>query len=333
MSFKFSNISFCCCKKNMIKKFIIIGAGISGLNTAKKIKKLNLGSVQILEKSRGVGGRMATRRTLETRFDHGAQFYRLKSDITDLHQEWKQKGINHQWFVSEKGDHWCSHSGMTALAKSMIENLEISLEKEIRTIRYENNLWKLISTKNEEWFCHKLIISSPTPQTVKLIEEVANEQLLDMNVLSEIKKITYNKALIGLVTLEEDIVIDSNGYLEFQTGHFFSISDQKKKGVSEIPALTITMSSSFSEDEFEKPDEYILEKILKLFISDYPKAKIKNAELKKWRYCQPQTQTKNLFLELAPNLYSIGDACGGSSLLGAIRSSEALCNFLIGDDK
>jgi predicted NAD/FAD-dependent oxidoreductase len=276
---------------------------------------------------------MATRRTLDTRFDHGAQFYRLKSDITDLHQEWKKKGINHQWFVSVKGDHWCSNTGMTALAKSMITNLEISLEKEIRTIRYENNLWKLVSNKDEEWFCHNLIISSPTPQTVKLVEEVANQNLLDTNVLSEIKKITYSKALIGLVTLEEDFSIDPNGYLEFNTGHFFSISDQKKKGVSEIPALTITMSSSFSESEFEKSDEYILEKILKLFQSDYPNAKIKNAELKKWRYCQPQTQTKNLFLELAPKLYLIGDAFGGSSLLGSIRSSEALCNFLIEDDK
>lgn len=313
----------------MIKNFIIIGAGISGLNTAKKIQELNLGSVQILEKSRGVGGRMATRRTLETRFDHGAQFYRLKNDIKDLHQEWCKKGINHQWFVSVKGDHWCSKSGMTTLAKSMMSNLEILLEKEIRTIRYENNLWKLISTKNEEWFCHNLIISSPIPQTIKLIEEVENQQLLNAHVLSEMKEITYTKALIGLVTLEEDVIIDSNGYLEFQTGHFFSISDQKKKGVSEIPALTITMSPLFSESVFEKSDEYILEKILNLFLENYPKAKIKKAELKKWRYCQPQNQARNLFLELAPNLYSIGDAFGGSSLLGAIRSSEALCHFLI----
>lgn len=317
----------------MIKKFIIIGAGISGLNTARKIKDYNLGSVQILEKSRGVGGRMATRRTLDTRFDHGAQFYRLKKDIIDLHQEWKQEGINHQWFVSVKGDHWCSNAGMTALAKSMTTNLEISLQKEIRTIRYENNLWKLVSTKDEEWFCENLIISSPTPQTVKLIEEVATQQLLDTEVVSEIKKITYNKALIGLVTLEEDILIDSDGYIEFISGHFFSISDQKKKGVSDIPALTITMSPSFSEAEFENSDEYILEKILKLFMIEYPKAKIKNSELKKWRYCQPQNQTKNLFLQLAPKLYLIGDAFGGSSLLGAIRSSEALCNLLIENDK
>lgn len=48
----------------MIKNFIVIGAGLSGLNIARKIKNLNLGSVWVVEKSRGVGGRMATRRII-----------------------------------------------------------------------------------------------------------------------------------------------------------------------------------------------------------------------------------------------------------------------------
>jgi renalase len=317
----------------MIKKFIVIGAGLSGLNTAKKIKELNLGSVQVVEKSRGVGGRVATRRALETCFDHGAQFYRAKSDIAELHQKWKESGISHQWFVSEKGDHWCSKSGMTALSKAMMAGLDISLGKEIQTIRYENNLWKLISNNNEEWFCHCLIISSPLPQTVKLLGDIENDQLLDINILSEIKKINYTKALIGLVVLEEDLVIGANGYAEFQTGPFFSISDQRKKGVSAVPAITITMSPVFSELEFEHSDEFILKKILKIFVTEYSNVKIKNAELKKWRYCQPQNKANKKFLEIAPKLYLIGDAFGGSSILGAVRSSEALCDFLIENNK
>jgi predicted NAD/FAD-dependent oxidoreductase len=313
----------------MLKKFIVIGAGLSGLNIARKIKEHDFGSVQVLEKSRGVGGRMATRRALETRFDHGAQFYRAKSDIADLHKEWKDGGISHQWFVSEKGDHWCSKNGMTALAKSMIADLDISLEKEIQTIRYENNLWKLISNKNEEWLCHCLIISVPTPQAIKLLGDVEKERLLDINILSEVKKINYTKALIGLLVLEEDLVIGANGHEEFQNGPFFSVSDQRKKGVSAVPAITITMSPAFSEVEFENPDEFILDKILKIFVAEYPNAKIKKAELKKWRYCRPQNKSKQLFLEIAPKLYLIGDAFGGKSLLGAKRSSEALCDFFI----
>ncbi|MBY0414466.1 MAG: NAD(P)-binding protein, partial [Bdellovibrionales bacterium] len=231
----------------MIKKVIIIGAGLSGLNIAHKLKNLNYGSLLLLDKARGVGGRMATRRTLGTKFDHGAQFYRLKNDISKLHYDWKNRGVVQQWFVSVKGDHWCSSNGMTAIAKLMAQDLDIFLEKEIRTIQYENNVWKLISTKDEEWLCSNLIITSPLPQTIKLTEACANEKIVDLSILAEIKKITYTKALIGLVTLEESISIGTDGYLEFQEGHFFSISDQNKKGVSDVPALTITMSPMFSE--------------------------------------------------------------------------------------
>ncbi|MBC7538021.1 MAG: NAD(P)-binding protein [Bacteriovorax sp.] len=311
----------------MIKDYIIIGAGLSGLNTARKIKEIGLGSVLILEKSRGIGGRMATRRTLETRFDHGAQFYRVKSDISELHEWWKVKNISHRWFVSFKGDHWCSDQGMTALAKSIVDGLEIALEKQIHTIRYDNNIWKLVSDKNEEWECRNLIISAPLPQALLILERSSLKQI-DLQEIAELKKIQYTKALIGLLILEQDILINEFGYEEFQSGDFFSITDQKMKGVSKISAITITMSPTFSESEFDNADDVVMTKILKIFKEKYPMAMITGSELKKWRYCQPLSKYKSFYFEVAPKLYLIGDAFGGASLLGAVRSSEALCDYI-----
>lgn len=312
----------------MIKDFIVIGAGMSGLSIAKKIKDQALGSVKVIEKSRGVGGRLATRRTLETRFDHGAQFYKVKNDINDFHQSWKKNGLSHEWFTSDRGIHWCSDLGMTALPKDIASDIDVSLTTEIKTIHYENNLWKLISTKDEISLCHSLIISSPLPQTAKLLEELSTQNLLDQAIFNEIKNISYTKALIGLVTLDGDLEFGVDGYIEFQSGMFYSISDQKAKGVSKISALTITMSPAFSEEEFEQPDELILKKILDAFAYNYPTVKIKDAELKKWRYCQPKSQAKSPFLEVAPKLYLIGDAFAGSSISGVIRSATALFDFL-----
>lgn len=316
--------------KNMVKEFIVIGAGLSGLNVARKIREHALGDVLILEKSRGVGGRMATRRTMGTRFDHGAQFYRLKPEISEPHQKWQHSGIGHRWFESEKGEHWCSSSGMTAFAKDMAVDLDISLEKEIKSVRREGKAWTLTSNKGETWSCRNLIISSPTPQTLKLLEEINHEQMLDEKVWSKLKSITYTKALIALVVLDEGSELDMElrDYLEFETGHFFSISNQQGKGVSSTSALSITMSPQFSDDEFEHDDESTLQKILKCFMAAYPNVKIKSAELKKWRYCQPTNHPEKLFEVIAPQLYLIGDSFGGSSLLGAIRSSEALWRFL-----
>lgn len=306
----------------MIKETIIIGAGLSGLNTARQLQ-----GALVLEKSRGLGGRMATRRTLETRFDHGAQFYRRKVDLTTLHEFWSEKNANHKWFISPEGEHWCSDSGMTALAKVMGPGLEISLEKEVQSISYENNLWKLVSTKNEEWLCRRLIISAPTPQAVKLLANVEKEKTFNQSAFQIIKNVQYTKALILLVTLEESMNLE-NGYLEFIAGDFFSLSDQKQKGVSSIPALTVTMSAEFSEREFENQEDEIHKKILESLKLHYPDLKIKQSELKKWRYCRPETQYPGYFVEMAPELFLIGDAFGGSSLAGAVRSSEALCRHL-----
>ena len=52
----------------------IVGAGIAGLVAARTLRDHGL-DVRIFEKSRGVGGRMATRRTDDGSFDHGAQYF------------------------------------------------------------------------------------------------------------------------------------------------------------------------------------------------------------------------------------------------------------------
>ena len=52
----------------------IIGAGMTGVVCARNLKDAGYETI-IFEKSRGIGGRMATRRTSEgLQFDHGAQY-------------------------------------------------------------------------------------------------------------------------------------------------------------------------------------------------------------------------------------------------------------------
>ena len=63
----------------MIKTIAVIGAGLSGTTIASKLnEKFN---VKVFEKSRGVGGRMSTRRETPFMFDHGAQFFTVKTTV------------------------------------------------------------------------------------------------------------------------------------------------------------------------------------------------------------------------------------------------------------
>ena len=56
----------------------IIGAGLSGLVVAQRLQ--SSADITIFEKSRGVGGRMATRYAGDFEFDHGAQFFTARTD-------------------------------------------------------------------------------------------------------------------------------------------------------------------------------------------------------------------------------------------------------------
>ena len=55
----------------------VIGAGLSGLVAARELREFS--DVTVFEKSRGFGGRMATRYGADFEFDHGAQFFTART--------------------------------------------------------------------------------------------------------------------------------------------------------------------------------------------------------------------------------------------------------------
>ena len=68
---------------------LIIGGGISGLITANLLQKKGI-KVTILDKGRGIGGRLATRRLRHSEpitgvFDYGMQFFTVSDP---LFQQW-----------------------------------------------------------------------------------------------------------------------------------------------------------------------------------------------------------------------------------------------------
>ncbi|MEM7423722.1 MAG: FAD-dependent oxidoreductase, partial [Pseudomonadota bacterium] len=58
---------------------IVIGSGMAGLSCAKVLVEAGLNTV-VLDKGRGIGGRLATRRAADgMQFDHGLQYLSAKT--------------------------------------------------------------------------------------------------------------------------------------------------------------------------------------------------------------------------------------------------------------
>jgi len=80
---------------------LIIGAGISGLMAGKILSQAGIDNLT-LEKSSGVGGRMATRRFKGGVFDHGAQFFTVRErEFQKWVTGWQKGDVVREWFGRE----------------------------------------------------------------------------------------------------------------------------------------------------------------------------------------------------------------------------------------
>jgi len=79
-------------------RIVIVGAGMAGLTTASLRQRAGH-EVVVLDKSRAVGGRMASKRIDHARFDIGAQHFSARtSRFQQQVAAWIGSGIAHVWF-------------------------------------------------------------------------------------------------------------------------------------------------------------------------------------------------------------------------------------------
>ena len=300
---------------------LIIGCGISGLYLAKKMQeKKQHESILLVEKSKGVGGRLATRRSENATFDHGAQFYHLPPSLQDLHQNWMKTKIVQPLLHPESRPKFCGTKGMTGIAKQLAQNLNLLLNTKITKLEKTPDAWIAHTDTGTQFSTKQVILSCPLPQSIELLQNSA------IAFDSELLNIKYAKALVVLLediqtTLDPE---NKNAYQELNKFGIFSVCDQYKKGISRTPAWTITMNPEFSEQHFELEETEILKMALKQITEALPTLSFAKCSLKKWRYSRPLSTYSKPFYTPTSGIYLIGDAFGGPSINGAIRSAEAL---------
>ena len=101
----------------------VIGAGISGLVAARDLVSSGH-EVLVIEKSRGLGGRMAARRAEDTVLDHGLPVLEVPSGglLADLVRDLVPDDVVHL-----DGDAVAWPAGMTVLPKAMVAGVDVQL--------------------------------------------------------------------------------------------------------------------------------------------------------------------------------------------------------------
>lgn len=302
-----------------MKTSLIVGAGLSGLLLAKRLNAAGH-SVVIFEKSRGVGGRMATRRFEGGRFDHGAQFIKLKSPELPY---WAIEAK--KWTFQNETSFFASPTGMTAIAKNLAIDLDIRLEHLVSRIEKAGSRWRVYVENKSAADFDQIYLTCPLPQSIQIMKASS------LSFPSELEQIHYAKALVGLFVFEKtppslpNLSIDTNENIAI-------IANQQSKSVSEKPAFTFTMSASWSESRFDLSEVEQLGQMteeIKRWLG--PKAHEfvpLHSQIKKWRFSHPLVSatkaTQNLYCNIDHGLILLGDAFGGGSLSGAARSADSI---------
>jgi len=317
----------------------IIGAGISGLIAAQHLSKQGQ-SVLVIDKARGVGGRMATRRKDDAVWDHGAQYIRFHNpeNFADL-PHWTGKVIQ-PWFEQmnspdglsgETATRWKCQKGMTSLPKFLAEGLPIHLSTRIATLEQHDDFWRLQSENGEHFQVKKLLITAPGPQAVALLETLSN---VGTAALSRIKKIHYDPCLALLIQLKTPSSLPSPGALKLTDNRVLSwLADNQQKGISPVPCVTLHASPEWSATQFDTAEDSITQAMLEAAKPYLGEVELLSAQLMRWRYSQP-TQVNHddeafCVVQNNPALIVAGDGLGGPSVEGAMRSGLAAAKWLL----
>ena len=104
---------------------VIIGAGMAGLACARRLADAGLAPV-VLDKGRGIGGRVATRRAGSLQFDHGAQYMNAHgSDFAAVLRNLGETGALAGWQDGTGQTHSVGVPGMSAIPKALGAGLDI----------------------------------------------------------------------------------------------------------------------------------------------------------------------------------------------------------------
>lgn len=325
----------------------IIGAGIAGLSAARRLVQQGIYPV-ILEKSRGVGGRMATRRFAGGVHDSGAQYISVRSPefqqvmdaaaTASVVQPWAQgfpfltPQLEEESPARQEHPRWCGSQGMTSLPKLLSEKLDIRLGWQLTSLRVLPKRIHLQSELGDVLECDHVLLTAPAPQTVELLKP--QEPFWNPPAWGLLQSVEYHPCIAVMLSLDRQSAIPPPGGAFVREGIFRWVADNKLKGISPTPSLTLHCAPEFSREWYERTDEEIATVVLEAAREWIGRASVLEYQIRRWKYSQPVAPLKESHLVLSeePGVLVAGDSLLGSKVEGAflsgLRAAERLLELV-----
>ncbi len=335
MSFSVSPLTegFSSCSKRF-PEVLVVGAGIAGLLAACELKRAGL-TVRVIDKGRGVGGRLATRRIGDAIFDHGAP-------CLDLHggrlpdRWWRERlgSARTEWWPPTAGSEtvvpcrWRGAPTMSAVAKHLAQGLEVLSETVLTSLRSEGSQWIASTCGGGQFSTAAVVLTPPVPQSLALLDAGAVDMPSELR--TRLAAIEYHRCLAVMAVLNGPPRIPPPGGLAPNSGPLAWISDNQAKGLSPVPAATLHATAAFSLEHWDR-DRTEIGRLLIEAAQEWIGPGIREFQVHGWRYSRPQVPDASacLRVSLRPPLVLAGDGFGPGGIEGAALSGLAAARAIL----
>ena len=300
----------------------IIGAGISGLRAAQLLH--SQANVTIFEKSRGVSGRMSTRYNGDYEFDHGAQYFTVKTQefSTFLHP-YIQDDIVTPWIPDglpeEERKKYVATPRMNSLCKAMAKDLNVKLGTRVGSARFDDGHWTL--TDDAEASLGEfdgLIVTIPAEQARAIL---GRDAAAGIKTVSHIANFTLMAGLSEIWSGPWEAIRPDNEIIGWAT-----VNSSKPGRDIDYTTLVIQSRNEWAETHKDADRDWVQAQMITAFRAatgiDVTDAEV--LSLHRWLYANVAAALgSDMYTEPARKLIIAGDGCLGGRVESAWKSGDA----------
>jgi len=322
----------------------VVGAGISGLICARTLLDHGL-TVTVFQKSRGVGGRMATRRTAEgPPFDHGAQYFTVRDERFERYvKSWIQDGIVAPWearicTLTDGRSEWSQETtsrlvgvpGMSTICRRLAKDLDIHFGRRVAAPESVHGRWRLRDVEGAELDMFDCVITSaPAPQSAELL---AGAPALH----EAARSVRVNGCWAALLAFDKSLAIPFDGAFVHDSLLSWIARNNSKPQRGNQESWVLHATPEWSNTRLEDEPDQVLPRLLDALwtaTGAAPRTPIYAAG-HQWRWAIPQDPLPtHCLLDSRVRLGACGDWCSGPRVEGAFLSGMAVAERVLAEVK
>ena len=294
---------------------LVIGAGLAGAAAVQRLVEAGQ-RVIVLDKGRGPGGRLSTRRVDGGTFDHGAAWLQPSGEAF---RHWLEsraaQGVAAPW-----RNGWVGVPGMNALVASSLEGAVVRWQAAVERLHYANGRWEARDAGGATLAeASRVVVAIPTPQAAALLRTVGHPSVDPLIEALDVAR--YAPCWAGLFVVDDEGPeppshgagfgdIEASGII----GGIYREAD--KPGRAGVGHWVVHATATWSRAHLELDAAEAARQLLPVFLASIGRdvVQIRSATAHRWRYANPMAGAGSGATDVAVGdtlgVFLAGDAIG-----------------------